>query len=228
MGKKIKNPKLLKQGLPNNESMLSLFNKHANKVAHSHQKKIEKMGDTKQRLMEAKKTNKMVKVSKRTSKFALIEDGPLEQGLTHRGKAINDLKEFNDMNFGSDAEDDEFLKQHENLNFTGFDDDEEEKAKANNPDRPKSKADIYKEIIEKSKLHKHIRQEMYEENLEKAVELDNSFDDLVGKLKFRNRDRKVKEKIVNVDHEFERLATELKEDERVVSNKVMQKNEKYT
>ena len=31
-----------------------------------------------------------------------------------------------------------------------------------------------------------------------------------------------------VDHEFDKLANELKEDERVVSNKVMEKNEKYT
>ncbi len=68
-------------------------------------------------------------------------------------------------------EDDEFQKMHENLHFTGFD--EEEKPK--NDDRPKSKTEVYKEIIEKSKLHKHLRQELYEENLEKATELDQQF-----------------------------------------------------
>lgn len=31
--------------------MLSVFNRFANKVADSHKKKIEKVGDTKQRLM---------------------------------------------------------------------------------------------------------------------------------------------------------------------------------
>lgn len=53
--------------------------------------------------MEAKKSNKMLKVSKRTSKFALIDDNEaLPKGLTHRGKNIGDLDEFNDMNFDQD------------------------------------------------------------------------------------------------------------------------------
>lgn len=55
--------------------MISAFNKFANKVTDSKKKKIEKVGDTKQRLLEAKKTNKMLKVSKRNSKFALLDDG---------------------------------------------------------------------------------------------------------------------------------------------------------
>lgn len=57
---------------------------------------------------------------------------------------------------------------HDKLNFTGFDEEEEKKK----DDRPKSKNEIYKEIMEKSKMHKHLRQELYEENLEKANELD--------------------------------------------------------
>lgn len=72
MGKKIKNPKLLKQNQNNTNSMISAFNQYANKIADAKRKKIEKVGDTKQRLMEAKKSNKMLKVSKRTSKFALL------------------------------------------------------------------------------------------------------------------------------------------------------------
>ncbi len=93
--------------------MLSVFNRFANKVTEAKKKKIEKVSDTKQRLMEAKKTNKMVKVSKRTSKFALIDDNQnLPSGLTHRGKNIGDLDEFNDMNFDQDIEDDDFLKAH--------------------------------------------------------------------------------------------------------------------
>ena len=69
---------------------------------------------------------------------------------------MNELDEFNDMNFDSDVDDEEFQKMHENLNFTGFDEDEEKKATDNN--RPKSTTEVYKEIIEKSKLHKHLRQ----------------------------------------------------------------------
>ena len=88
----------------------------------------------------------MLKVSKRTSKFALIDDNQnLPKSLTHRGKNIGDLDEFNDMNFDQDIEDEDFLKAHENLNFTGFDD--QQPAKPQQPDRPKTKTEIYKEII---------------------------------------------------------------------------------
>lgn len=102
MGRKVKNPKLLKK--EGSVSMASAFNAFANKIAQAKRKKIEKVGDTKQRLMEAKRTNKLLKVSKRTSKFALLEDQPA-QGLTHRGQKISDLKEFNDINFASDEDD---------------------------------------------------------------------------------------------------------------------------
>jgi nucleolar protein 14 len=87
---------------------------------------------------------------------------------------------------------------HDKLNFTGFDE-EEEKPK---DDRPKSKTEIYKEIIEKSKMHKYLRQELYEENLEKANELDEQFPELTSKLQFRTRDSNVKDRLASQDHEF--------------------------
>jgi hypothetical protein len=66
---------------------------------------------------------------------------------------------------------------------------------------------------------------MYEENFNKAVELDEEFPQFTNSLKFRNRDSNVKERLAsNTDHDFERLANELKEDEKVVSNKVIEKN----
>jgi len=49
MGRKIKNPKLLKK--EESGSMASAFNAFANKIAQAKRKKIEKVGDTKQRLM---------------------------------------------------------------------------------------------------------------------------------------------------------------------------------
>jgi hypothetical protein len=53
--------------------------------------------------MENKKVNKMIKVSKKTSKFSLLEDNNAPTtGLTHKGKNIHELKEFNDMNFEED------------------------------------------------------------------------------------------------------------------------------
>ncbi len=75
MGKKVTNPKLLKTSPTQPINKLSAFNRYANRLSEAHKKKVEKMGDTKKRVMEAKKSNKMVKVSKRTSKFALLEEG---------------------------------------------------------------------------------------------------------------------------------------------------------
>ena len=48
------------------------------------------------------------------------------------------------------------------MNFTGFEDEKEEKEKEKQSDKPKSKTEIYKEIIDKSRMHKHLRQEIYE------------------------------------------------------------------
>ena len=113
MGKKIKNPKLLKNKGQPPQTMVSMFNQYADRMANSHKKKIEKVGDTKQRLMESKKRNRMVKVSKRTSKFALMDDDEPTHGLTHRGTKINEMTRFNDMNFGSEGEEDEeFMRAH--------------------------------------------------------------------------------------------------------------------
>lgn len=51
MGKKTKNPKLMKQTQGDSNSMISAFNKYANKIIDAKRKKIERVGDTKQRLM---------------------------------------------------------------------------------------------------------------------------------------------------------------------------------
>lgn len=51
MGKKTKNPKLMKPTQGDSSSMISAFNKYANKIIDAKRKKIERVGDTKQRLM---------------------------------------------------------------------------------------------------------------------------------------------------------------------------------
>lgn len=45
-----------------------------------------------------------------------------------------------------------------------------------------------------------------------AKELDEGFGDLVGQLKFRNKDQKLLDKLENGDCEYDRLMNELKED----------------
>lgn len=51
MGKKTKNPKLMKPTQGDSSSMISAFNKYANRIIDAKRKKIERVGDTKQRLM---------------------------------------------------------------------------------------------------------------------------------------------------------------------------------
>ncbi len=106
--------------------MMSVFNQHANKVTAAKHKKIEKVGDTKQRMLETKKSSKLMKVSKRNSRFALLEDGEVG-GLTHKGRKVGEMEEFNDMYFGDDGEeaDEEFQQMTNKLNFSGFEEDEE-------------------------------------------------------------------------------------------------------
>jgi hypothetical protein len=50
MGKKVKNQKL-KMAKQGGESMISAFNQYANRISEAKRRKIEKVGDTKQRLM---------------------------------------------------------------------------------------------------------------------------------------------------------------------------------
>ena len=68
-------------------------------------------------------------------------------------------------------------------NFGGFDEDNGD----NDGERQKSKAEIYKEIIKKSKKMKYERQKLREENDAKREELDSGYQDLVPFLSFRKK-----------------------------------------
>jgi hypothetical protein len=50
-----------------------------------------------------------------------------------------------------------------------------------------------------------VRQEIYEENLNIATQLDEGFDQFVGNLKFRNKDKKLTEQMENRDSEYDKL-----------------------
>ena len=123
MGKKIKNSKLLKKD-PNSGPQKSTFNNFATKIQHAKEKKIEKMSQTKDRVINQKRENKLVRMpgnSKKVKKFALLdeEDNAGPQGLTHKGKDVKNMKHFNDMYFGSDDEGsfNQVEELHNKLNF---------------------------------------------------------------------------------------------------------------
>ena len=66
--------------------------------------------------------------------------------------------------------------------------------------------------IHKSKKFKRERQQQYEQNFEKAVELDEQFSGIISQLKFRDQVTKTREKIEKTDKDYEKLINDLKED----------------
>lgn len=71
----------------------------------------------------------------------------------------------------------ELIQNQDSLNFGGF---------VGGPNQiTKSRQDIYKEIIKKSKLAKHLKQKQNEDNIELRENLDEQFDSIRGLLDFR-------------------------------------------
>jgi nucleolar protein 14 len=97
-------------------------------------------------------TREKQKSSRATSMFNLDDDEDLS--LTHYGQSLSNMDDFDDAGLGlSDDEDDK--KQMDGkivsrLHFGGFEDDVPE----GEGERHKSKHEVMKEIIAKSKMHK--------------------------------------------------------------------------
>ena len=119
MAKKIKNPKLMKSDAKVKKNPeKNAFNNFAKQVQVAKQKKIEKMGDTKQRLITNKRNNKILKLgslkdSKKLNRFALLDEEQQEGGLTHKGQLLKDVKHFNDMDFHDEDEMSDLYEQQD-------------------------------------------------------------------------------------------------------------------
>ncbi|KAJ3087507.1 nucleolar complex protein 14 [Quaeritorhiza haematococci] len=112
------------------------------------------------------------KRSERSSAFNL-ED---EDELTHMGQSLSNL-DSSFARFGSDSEDEGNIdfSTVDRDHFGGFEEAKEE------GDR-KSKSEIMKEVIAKSKFHKYERQKQAEENMQLAMEVDAELDSIWGLL----------------------------------------------
>ena len=109
--------------------------------------------------------------------------------LTHMGKSIDEINHFGPME--SDDEDSGAIdfRTVRGSHFGGFGD--EDKAMANEDEhRNKSKAEVMKEVIAKSKLHKHERQKQKEEDFELGEELDAELDEVRRLLDAKGADGK--------------------------------------
>ncbi|KAF9380341.1 nucleolar complex protein 14 [Podila verticillata] len=113
-----------------------------------------------------------------------------EADLTHYGQSLAGLDDFDETELGySDDNDDENrggisgdIVGHSH--FGGFDEAPEE---THEDGRPKTKAEIMKEVIAKSKFHKHERQKEKEEMDDITKELDDELEDIRGLLGFSDQ-----------------------------------------
>ncbi|ORZ09154.1 nucleolar protein 14 [Absidia repens] len=108
--------------------------------------------------------------------------------LTHYGQSLADIDDFDDTGLAlSDEEDNGQLDRSivNKMHFGGFDDDEKE-AK-DDTDRPKSKNEVMKELIAKSKMHKYERQMAKQEDDDIRAGLDEDLNDIRGLLNIEKR-----------------------------------------
>ncbi|KAI9142636.1 nucleolar protein 14 [Paraphysoderma sedebokerense] len=125
--------------------------------------------------IEDKMLQRWTKERQKTTKGSVfnLDDSDNEYGgLTHMGKSIDDIDKFDDSmlddeEFGGSIDKDTVGFTH----FGGFDD-------GNDPDHRKSKAEVMKEVIAKSKMHKAERQKVKEENEDLRLQLDDELDSI--------------------------------------------------
>lgn len=114
-----------------------------------------------------------------TSLFNLDDD---EENLTHYGQSLANIDDFDEADLAlSDSEDRGAIDPTtvSRAHFGGFGEEEED---MKNPDRIKSKAEVMREVIAKSKMHKMERQKEKDEDESVRKDLDDEFDDIRGLL----------------------------------------------
>ncbi|ORZ39919.1 nucleolar protein 14 [Catenaria anguillulae PL171] len=111
--------------------------------------------------------------SKKSNPFNLDDDANDFDGLTHLGKSLDDMDNFNDFGPSDDEDMDGALaREYSCAMFGGGSGDHAQK----------SKADVMKELIAKSKQHKAERQKIKEENEDLRLQLDSELDSIRGLL----------------------------------------------
>ncbi|EKG22003.1 Nop14-like protein [Macrophomina phaseolina MS6] len=119
--------------------------------------------------------------------FDLEDDADEEVQLTHMGQVLDLSGERDDFDAGSlsggsdDEERPRRLKRRRDPEEEGTDISDEEGE--DQPERKKSKAEVMKEVIAKSKLHKYERQQLKEDDEELREKLDQDMHDVLGLLR---------------------------------------------
>ena len=133
--------------------------------------------------------------------FDLESDEEKETMLTHQGqwnnlwnllelifffigKAVNDIDDFKEEIEVSSVDEENHIDADvvNDFHFQGFEDEKVEKNNSNIGERRKTKQEIYKEIIHKSKKAKFEKQQLKFENQMKIEDIDNTFQSIMGLL----------------------------------------------
>ncbi|KAK9377225.1 nucleolar protein 14 [Lipomyces chichibuensis] len=132
-----------------------------------------------EKMLERFTRERQARSSRSSTLFNLEDDDLYDAGtLTHFGQSLSlDHDDFDSGNPVSANDDNSDLKRRSPVpNYTSDESDIEE------PERKKSKNEVMKEIIAKSKMYKHERQKAKEEDLEAIESLDSELNDLQSLL----------------------------------------------
>ncbi|MCJ1359085.1 MAG: nucleolar complex protein 14 [Icmadophila ericetorum] len=148
--------------------------------------------------------------AKKGSLFNLEDDEDDQEELTHFGRALSltasgQVDDFDEAGLdGSDEEDPEVEDERRSRKRRRLSDDEsgrsssDEREKGNKdaeavPKRVKTKVEVMKEVIAKSKLHKYERQKAKEDDDDLRAELDQGLPDIYALLQGRQRTSEMEE-----------------------------------
>jgi nucleolar protein 14 len=118
-----------------------------------------------------------------------LEDGDDEVQLTHGGQSLTFDHEIGDEDYdaasisGSSDGEEGFLKRKRRREDVDGEEEAEGAPEEEQPERKKSKAEVMKEVIAKSKLHKYERQAQKEDDDELREELDKDLNDVLAALR---------------------------------------------
>ncbi|KZM21889.1 small-subunit processome [Ascochyta rabiei] len=133
-----------------------------------------------------------------------LEDGEGEVELTHGGQTLKFDDEIGDEDYdaasvsGSDSEGEDGFLRKKRRREDGEEGVAEEDGAEDMPERKKSKAEVMKEVIAKSKLHKYERQQAKEDDEELREELDKDLNDVLAALRGHINKKPEPEKVKEV------------------------------
>lgn len=129
------------------------------------------------------------------------EDGEFG-GLTHLGQSLSGKT-------SDTIDDDDFFSKKRSISADDYENDN-----VQNPLKKKTKAEVMKEVIAKSKKYKHERQKTQLENQEMVKELDVDFENVMDEISIANKGKVENNEKSKFDVDYEMKVTEAKLDKR--------------